>query len=405
MIDQPDPDLVHLQPNAEAPSLFWRSLSYQTLLLVGSISRAFLFGLNKTEVHGLPRFLDLLKSRSDHKTRRKGLVTVSNHISVLDDPLLWGVLPFSFAVYHGYNNHRWTLASHDICFKNLFTSHFFTLGQSLPTHRLAYSPHGGPFQATMTEAVRLMSRISAQKPALTPLSSPLLHEEYHNPSWPGDCVDPFSDVQLAPSYPSQPSDKRWYLAPSRYESNSYAWVHIFPEGVTHQSPDKTVRYFKWGIARLILEPPECPDLVPMFIEGFDQVMHESRKFPRFIPRCGKEIHVTFGHEVDTEAVFGDLRKRWRELADRDTLERIGRLPEPEWNEFVLGIVPPPLADHPEAVELRKECATRIRNEVLKVRRSRGWPDEDPKSGLVETWRREGPKREGRMDDGTWVKDT
>lgn len=59
---------------------------------------------------------------------------------------------------------------------------------------------------------------------------------------------------------------------------------------------------------------------------------------------------------------------------------------------------------PEAVEIRKEVTRRMRQEVLKVRRGLGLPDEDPKAGLVETWIEEGRKREGRMDDGSWVKD-
>lgn len=390
-----------LHRNRELPSFFWRSASYQTFLAVSTLSRLFLYTLNKTEVNGLPRFLDLLKSRSDYKTRRRGLLTVSNHISVLDDPVIWGVLPLSFAAFHGYMNHRWGFGSHDICFQNTPLSHFFTLGQVLPTHRKAHSPYGGPFQATMTEGVRLLSKISASKVSLTPLNNPKNSETYHTPSWPRDCVDPFSDIAPAPSYQSQPSDVRWYHAPSRYASNAYSWVHIFPEGMIHQAPDKTMRYFKWGVARLILEPLECPDVVPMFIEGTDQVMHESRTFPRFLPRIGNKITVTFGKELDVEAVFGDLRKQWRDLVDRDMKARGAA----EWDEMMLGLVPSSLAFHPEAIELRKQCTKRVRDAVLEVRRTRGLPDEDPKSGLIETWLEEGPKREGRMDDGTWVKDT
>lgn len=389
-------DLYH---NTEVPSFFWRSASYQTILAVASLSRFFLFALNKTEVNGLPRFLDLLKSRADYKTRQKGLVTVSNHISVIDDPLLWGVLPLSFTAVYGYMNHRWTLGSHDICFKGPIRSHFFSLGQTLPTHRFLHSPNGGPFQATMTEGVRLLSKISTRKLAFCPFNNKTFYGIKDKPSWPIDCVDPFSDVQPAPSYPTQPGDHRLYLAPSRYACNSYSWVHIFPEGFTHQSPEKTMRYFKWGVARLILEPPECPDVVPIFIEGTDQVMHESRKFPRFIPRIGKNITVTFGKEVDTEAVFGDLRKKWKELTEQYTKAADGD------ETLLLGVLPSDLMLSEEAIELRKECARRVREEVLKVRRSRGLPEEDPKWSQVATWAREGPKKQGQMDDGTWVKDT
>lgn len=385
-----------LLPHTELPSFPWRAVSYQTILTVSTISRAFLFGLNKTEVHGLPEFLDLLKTRWDYRTRRRGLLTVSNHISVIDDPLMWGVLPISFTALYGYMNHRWTLGSHDICFNGAFRSLFFTLGQTLPTHRYAHSRFGGIFQPTMTEAVRVLSRIDVKKRTWRPY-------EAHEKSWSrlGSCYDPFSDIFPPPIYPSQPDDSRNYLAPSRYACNSYGWVHIFPEGFIHQHPGKVMRYFKWGVSRLILEPVECPVIVPIFIEGTDKIMHESRQFPRFVPRIGKEVTITFGKEVDTETVFGDLRKRWKELLQKEFRASKGR----EWNEDDLGILPESLHTHPEAVELRKECARRIREEVLKVRRSRGLDDEDPKYSRVETWMKEGSKREGEMKDGSWVKET
>lgn len=373
-----------LYPNTKVPSFFWRSTSHQTLFSAAAISRLFLFAFNKTEVIGLPRFLDLLKTRSDYRTRRRGLVTVSNHVSVLDDPLIWGVLPLSFAVLDGYMNHRWTFGSHDICFTNAFRSHFFSLGQVLPTHRLAHSKNGGIAQPTLTEGVRLLSKIHARKASWNPHPKRGLEpsEDFHS-SWPHDCVDPFSDVSPAPAYPSSPNDQRYYLAPSRYACNSYSWIHIFPEGMIHQSADKNMRYFKWGVARLILEPPECPDVVPMFIEGTDEIMHEARQFPRFIPRAGKKVTVTFGSEVDAEAIFGDLRKRWKELRNQDYANSIHNAQAPYPNEAI-GVLTDELIHGYEAIELRKECTRRLRLEVLKVRRSRGYPDEDPKAGLVET---------------------
>jgi len=161
-----------------------------------------------------------------------------------------------------------------------------------------------------------------------------------------------------------------------------------------------MRYFRWGVSRLILESEPCPDLVPMWIEGMDQVMHESRTFPRPVPRIGNFISVTFGDKVDMESTFGDLREKWRQLHDRvrrengaQAAEEVGILRDDE------------LKYGEEAVALRKECMLRVRQEVLKLRRQRGWPDEDPKSSLVETWKQEGGKMEGLMEDGSWVKDT
>lgn len=159
-----------------------------------------------------------------------------------------------------------------------------------------------------------------------------------------------------------------------------------------------MRYFKWGVARLILEAEPMPDIVPMWIEGIDQIMHESRQFPRFVPRALKDLSVTFGEQVDTEKTFGDLRRQWKALRRKEEETSAGA------GELEVGILTDPLKYGKEAVELRKECTRRIRSEVLKVRRQRGLPDEDPKAGLVETWQREGDAREGKMKDGTWVRD-
>ncbi len=166
-----------------------------------------------------------------------------------------------------------------------------------------------------------------------------------------------------------------------------------------------MRYFKWGVARLILEPDECPDVVPMWIEGHDAIMHEGRAAPRWAPRVGKRCGVWFGGNVGGEEsgegnAFRELRERWRGLVEEDR----GRRAE-GGRELGVGELSEELKYGVEAVRLREECTMRVRGAVLKVRRERGLPDEDPKEGLVETWRAEGGKREGQMDDGSLVKDT
>lgn len=265
---------------------------------------------------------------------------------------------------------------------------FFTMGQLLPTHRSAHSQHGGIAQPAVTQAIRLLSK--GPFPAEPHLALP----ERQSWSLQNVCVDPFSDLPTA--YTTDGHDS--HLAPSAYSCNSFSWVHIFPEGKIHQAPSKTMRYFKWGVARLILEASECPDIVPIWLEGFDQVMHESRGFPRGVPRPGKEVSVTFGQKVDAEAVFGEMRSRWQKIKAK------AELASPETRDLPLGALNDELLYGAEAVELRKEVTKKVRDLVLEVRRCRGHSDEDPKAGLVETWIEEGPKREGKMEDESWVRD-
>lgn len=160
-----------------------------------------------------------------------------------------------------------------------------------------------------------------------------------------------------------------------------------------------MRYFRWGVARLILEPDVCPDIVPMWIEGHNEIYSEDRGFPRFVPRIGKQCGVWFGQNVGggREGVFEDLRGRWRRLVE-DQKQKGDE-------DLGMGVLTDELKYGAEAEALREECTRQIRREVLEVRRLRGLPDEDPKEGLVETWREEGTKREGKMDDGSLVKDT
>jgi monolysocardiolipin acyltransferase len=65
------------QPPPSSPSLSlpWRFSSSLIMGLTGSISRGFLYGLNRMEVIGLDRFLETLDQRKDVEGRERGLIT------------------------------------------------------------------------------------------------------------------------------------------------------------------------------------------------------------------------------------------------------------------------------------------------------------------------------------------
>ncbi|CAI6337076.1 unnamed protein product [Periconia digitata] len=366
-----------------APSGLWRAGSTFVVGTVALLCRGFVKGLSSSESSGLDKFLKLLDERKDIEGRQRGLITVSNHVSVMDDPMIWGILPISYMI--NPDNMRWGLGSYDLCFTNKGLSTFFSLGQVLPTHRSAHSQYGGLYQPTITQAIRLLShgpftRVNtAPHPAAKSLNSP-------------DLADPFTGGHL--TFSTNGHDT--FPAPSAYLNRRHSWIHIFPEGMIHQHPDLAMRYFKWGVSRLILESEPMPDIVPMWIEGPEQAMHESRTFPRFLPRPGKHISITFGDKLDGEQVFGDLRRRWKQLCDEEE-EKSGKME--------VGVLNEALKHSEEATQLRKECTMRVRNAILKLRQLRGHGDEDPKGGLAETWRKEGSLREGPKEDGSWTKDT
>lgn len=282
-------------------------------------------------------------------------------------------------------------------------SAFFSYGNTLPTHRAAHSKFGGLFQPTITQCIRLLSDPHNEKPRID------WKETYRTStkalSFPAS--DPFSSAEL--TYTTNGADS--FPAPSAYPSRRFSWVHIFPEGMIHQHPDKVMRYFKWGVARLILEAEPCPDVLPMWIDGPQQVMDNDRTFPRPFPRIGKEVKVNFGELVDREKVLGPFRQKWQELKlkvrqkQQSMSESPGGLDVSIQKGEQLGVLDDEeLKFGKEAEQLRIELTLAVRNEVLKVRKSCGLPDEDPKRTLADSFREEGAfGRDGLKRDGSSVK--
>ncbi|CAM6118175.1 unnamed protein product [Calypogeia fissa] len=109
---------------------------YLVLSTIGGLAKLVTTFLNRTRVYNKDTLLDLVQSRPAGTP----LVTVSNHMSTIDDPLMWGLkgLPIEDPKLS-----RWTLAAEDICFTNHLFSYFFRLGKCLPVKRGAgiYQPH------------------------------------------------------------------------------------------------------------------------------------------------------------------------------------------------------------------------------------------------------------------------
>ena len=198
-------------------------------------------------------------------------------------------------------------------------------------------------------------------------------------------TDPFSNAQL--TYTTNGYDT--FPAPSAYPSRRHAWVHIFPEGMIHQHPAQVMRYFKWGIARLVLESEPCPDVVPIWIDGPQHVMDNERTWPRFLPRAGKDVTVAFGERVNRELLLEPFRERWRKLKERARRKAASESELGERGERLGVITDDELRYGREAQQLRIEVTLAMRDEVLKVRRQFGLPDEDPKRSLADSYREEG----------------
>ncbi|KAI8924280.1 acyltransferase-domain-containing protein [Entophlyctis helioformis] len=78
------------------------------------------------------------------------LISVCNHGATLDDPILFGYLPWKTLL--DVSSMRWSLGAKEICFTNPFTSWFFGAGQVLPIVRGT-----GVYQPSMNRAVDLLN--------------------------------------------------------------------------------------------------------------------------------------------------------------------------------------------------------------------------------------------------------
>ncbi|KAG8852973.1 hypothetical protein FRB91_005647 [Serendipita sp. 411] len=119
-------------------------VSALTVGVVGTLSKAFLNLACRTNVTGAEH---LYKAWEDaRKSEKKGILTVANHISVMDDPLMWGILPLRS--FFSNRTSRWTLGARDIMFTNPIYSAFFANGKVIDTIR-----GGGRFQDAVDTAI------------------------------------------------------------------------------------------------------------------------------------------------------------------------------------------------------------------------------------------------------------
>lgn len=86
-------------------------LSLSNIFLICSVYSIFLNFFNNSKVYRK----EVLHHQIFHRPKGKGLLTVSNHQSLLDDPGIWSI---SIPWWRTFPNQmRWTLCTHDMFFK------------------------------------------------------------------------------------------------------------------------------------------------------------------------------------------------------------------------------------------------------------------------------------------------
>ncbi|KAG0738913.1 hypothetical protein G6F57_011886 [Rhizopus arrhizus] len=133
-------------PHPVKDGFLWNMASRCVMGVTGLLAKGFLMS-NQTRVYGLDSFMAIL----DDPERTRGVITVSNHKSTLDDPCLWGVLPIQ--TLFTPEKMRWVLGAADICYTSLFRSYFFAFGQAIPTIR-----GGGIYQPGVDYAIHILNQ-------------------------------------------------------------------------------------------------------------------------------------------------------------------------------------------------------------------------------------------------------
>jgi len=128
-VDIPWPHPEGSQKVGRLRTSLWRWTSSVTVFAVGGLSKLWMQGLNTSFVHDEKTLLSLIEQRESGRP----LLTVCNHTSTADDPLLFGLLPWRILARRRLM--RWGLGAHNICFTKEFHGTFFALGKVIPVVR------------------------------------------------------------------------------------------------------------------------------------------------------------------------------------------------------------------------------------------------------------------------------
>lgn len=303
---------------------WWKFLHYSTSIFVIGVSKIVLnvfYNVNVTNYHTLEKSLE----RS--KLEKRGLMTIMNHMSTVDDPFLWGTFPIS--LYKSLSNIRFCLGAHNVCFKNRFLSTFFSLGGVLSTERFGK----GPFQGSIDCSIKILS-------------------------------------------PNSGDETKSII---KKTSNYSSWIHVYPEGFVlqlHPPYNNSMRYFKWGVTRMILEASEPPIVVPIFSTGFEKIASEDKNIPawrHFVKSWGTDINVTIGEPIE-DSIIESYRREWQIL-----VSKYSRPDDTDLNDK--------LKFGEEAQELRSRLASELRLKVSEVRKlNKNLKEEDPRFQDHKWWK-------------------
>lgn len=125
------------------------------LVRTSTLEKKLVFSLLTPVVRGFMQIFNDLSVHNQHILDEaiasgRPVITIMNHDSTMDDPLLFGVLSSDFFKRHGKIRH--TLCAQEICFASKIQSRFFSAAQGIPVVRGA-----GIHQAGLDHAISVLN--------------------------------------------------------------------------------------------------------------------------------------------------------------------------------------------------------------------------------------------------------
>ncbi|CAF0956400.1 unnamed protein product [Rotaria sordida] len=117
-------------PFPERPSIFYKAISTLTIGLVGSFSKFWMKCATSLRIENG----EILRNAVLNRDPDRPLITVANHHSCMDDPLLFGAT-MPLRVFWNRRRMRWSLGADDIVFTMRKHQMFFSLGKTIPVTR------------------------------------------------------------------------------------------------------------------------------------------------------------------------------------------------------------------------------------------------------------------------------
>lgn len=296
-----------------------------------------------------------------------------------------------------------------------------SLGQVLPTARFGT----GPFQGSIDAAIALLSGYNPSQRAGPKSNFPAEYFIRYPTNTSAQDEGLVDKSDFVPGHYTHHADSKGTSKKNPFKSN---WVHIFPEAFVHQvypPHERTLRYFKWGIGRILLESTRPPIVVPIHACGFDEVVPEDRgQGYNILKQFGKsKLKVIIGSPINNQDL-ATFRKKWVQLigkkSDIETATTAVKYTswkqaicnkmfkmkwfqsadkneesichyecnDPNVIQLVSGDVGPELREGEEAAELRGELSNYLRNQMEKLRILSGLEPESLNFQSVDFWKPE-----------------